>query len=264
MKCRFKYLFALLFIPVLFGCNDIYDDMYNDMKVSLTDHELYVNTSYYWDSIDLPANRYEFNSNDNYIQIDTYGTQTNWKISGVPNWIKLSSTSGTYSEKVTLQISSNISNQERHATLTVTSSDMPGSFEILVTQQRAYINGSGEGTIDYPYDCYAANSYASYLDPNVESEDDIFIRGYVYQIEQQYDEKSGIASFIIADDIYGSNQFSVDGALYLGNKKFASGDTEIKEGDEVVIYGKVINYMGYNPQTAKGKAYLYYLNGSTR
>ena len=69
MKCRFKYLFALLFIPVLFGCNDIYDDMYNDMKVSLTDHELYVHASYSWNSIDLPANKYEFDSNNYYIQI---------------------------------------------------------------------------------------------------------------------------------------------------------------------------------------------------
>lgn len=248
MKCRFKYLFALLFIPVLFGCNDIYDDMYNDMKVSLTDHELHVSTY-----------THEYSM---YIHIDTYGTQTNWKISGVPNWIKLSSTSGTRSETVTLQISPSITNQERHATLTVTSSDMPGSFEILVKQQWAHINGSGKGTIDYPYDCIAANSYVSCLYPNVESEDDIFIRGHVYQIEQQYDEKSGIASFIISNDIDGSNQFRVSGALYLGNQKYSSNKRNLLIGDYVVICGKVINKNG-TYQTVENKTYLYSLNETT-
>ena len=51
-------------------------------------------------------------------------------------------------------------------------------------------------------------------------------------------------------------------ALYLGNKKYTSGDL-LKEGDEVIVCGRVVNYRGNTPETAQGKAYLYSLNGKT-
>ncbi len=51
--------------------------------------------------------------------------------------------------------------------------------------------------------------------------------------------------------------------LYLGNKKFESGQTDIKVGDEVIIYGQLMNYKGNTPETVSGKAFLYSLNGKT-
>ena len=44
-------------------------------------------------------------------------------------------------------------------------------------------------------------------------------------------------------------------ALYLNNEKYTSGAT-LNVGDEVVVCGKVVNYMGNTPETVQGKAYL--------
>ena len=39
--------------------------------------------------------------------------------------------------------------------------------------------------------------------------------------------------------------------------------TQIKVGDEVVVYGKITNYQGTTPETMQGETYLYSLNGVT-
>ena len=39
--------------------------------------------------------------------------------------------------------------------------------------------------------------------------------------------------------------------------------TIIKEGDEVIVYGKVVNYKGNTPQFAQG-SYITSLNGQTK
>jgi hypothetical protein len=73
----------------------------------------------------------------------------------------------------------------------------------------------------------------------------------------------GNASFFISADGTESGEFQVFRALYLGNKKFEAGQTDIKVGDDVIIYGKLMNYKGNTPETVSGKAYLYSLNGKT-
>ncbi|MCH5306797.1 MAG: hypothetical protein J1E37_01855, partial [Prevotella sp.] len=50
---------------------------------------------------------------------------------------------------------------------------------------------------------------------------------------------------------------------YLGNKRYTANDTQIQVGDEVIVYGKVVNYKGNTPETVQGTAYLYSLNGVT-
>ena len=260
MKFRIKYILVALFATVLFGCTDEYNGYsYTgvDSKVSPDDHWLSVFCSGGWDRIDISSN------NDPYIEINTNGTKTNWKISGAPDWLKLSSTSGSFSEKVTLQAKVNLSNNTRTATLTVTSSDMPGSYDIEVNQEHTNIYGSGNGTFDSPFDCEAANNYIRYLGINEESESEIYIRGYVNSIKQEYDEKSGCAIFSISNEQwYSYNNLLVSSALYLGNKKFTSNKRNILIGDEVVVCGKVINNNG-TCQTVENKCYLYSLNGIT-
>ena len=257
MKFRIKYILVALFATVLFGCVDEYDGTGVGSKVSLDDHYLYVYASNGWNHIEISS------SNDSYIEIYTNGTKTNWKISGAPDWLKLSSTSGSFSEKVTLQAKVNLSNNSRTATLTVTSSDMPGSYEIEVNQEHTNIYGSGNGTFNSPFDCEAANSYIGYLGINEESESEIYIRGYVNSIKQEYDEKSGCATFSISQDKWNSyNEILVSSALYLGNQKYSSNKRNVLIGDEVVICGKVINKNGTR-QTVDNKAYLYSVNGLT-
>ena len=73
----------------------------------------------------------------------------------------------------------------------------------------------------------------------------------------------GNASFYISEDGSSAGEFYCFRVLYLGNKKFESGQTDIKVGDEVIIYGQLMNYKGNTPETVSGKAFLYSLNGKT-
>lgn len=114
---------------------------------------------------------------------------------------------------------------------------------------------TGDGTKDNPYNSVAANKYASSLASGAESDKDIYIKGKVVSVKEQYGTQFGNATFYISDDGNADNQFCVFRALYLDNKKYTSGAT-LNPGDEVVVCGKVTNYMGNTPETVQGKAYL--------
>ena len=114
---------------------------------------------------------------------------------------------------------------------------------------------TGDGTKDNPYNSVAANNYASSLASGAESEKDIYVKGKVVSVKEQYGTQYGNATFYISDDGKADNQFYVFRALYLNNEKYESGAT-LNVGDEVVVCGKVTNYMGNTPETVQGKAYL--------
>lgn len=114
---------------------------------------------------------------------------------------------------------------------------------------------TGDGTKDHPYNSVAANKYTSSLASGAESDKDIYIKGKVVSVKEQYGTQFGNATFYISDDGKPDNQFYVFRALYLNNERYASGAT-LNPGDEVVVCGKVTNYMGNTPETVQGKAYL--------
>lgn len=120
----------------------------------------------------------------------------------------------------------------------------------------------GEGTLEKPYTVADAIKYAKSFG-QAESEKQVYIKGYITNITEEYSTNYGNANFDISDSKDGGNKFTFYRGLYLGNKKFASGDTQIKKGDEVIIYGKVVNYRGNTPETVQNAAYLYSLNGVT-
>jgi len=122
---------------------------------------------------------------------------------------------------------------------------------------------AGSGTLEDPYNVAAAAKIASDLADNAKS-DVIYFKGKVSSIKEQYSSNYGNGTFYISDDGTKNGQFYVYRALYLGNAKFVDGDTEIKEGDEVIICGKVTKYVssyGTTLETAQGDAFLYSLNG---
>ncbi|MDE5986073.1 MAG: carbohydrate binding domain-containing protein [Prevotella sp.] len=120
----------------------------------------------------------------------------------------------------------------------------------------------GEGTLENPYNSVAANSYVSSLPANQNSDNEIYIKGKVVSVNEQFGTQFGNATFYISDDGTAANQFYVFRALYLGNQKYTSGAL-LKEGDEVVVCGKVVNYYGNTPETVQGQAYVYSINGKT-
>ena len=120
----------------------------------------------------------------------------------------------------------------------------------------------GDGTLANPFNAVAANAVAGALEQGSTSTEDYYIQGKISEIKFTFDAEHGTATFFISDDGTTANQFQVYSALYLGNRNWAEGDTQISLGDEVIVYGKLTNFKG-TPETASKKAYLYSLNGKT-
>ncbi len=120
----------------------------------------------------------------------------------------------------------------------------------------------GNGTLESPYTCSDAINFVKALG-QTESEAQVYVKGFIIEITEEYTTNYGNASFVISDTKEGSNRFTFWRGLYLGNKKYVSGNTQIKIGDEVIVCGNIVNYNGKTPETVQGKAFLYSLNGVT-
>ena len=121
----------------------------------------------------------------------------------------------------------------------------------------------GAGTLEDPYNVMAALEYIKGLGADVQSDKDIYVKGYITTIREQFSAQYGNAQFTMSDSKEGSNTLTFYRGLYLGNRKWVEGDATLAEGDEVIICGKVVNYKGTTPETVQNKAYIYSLNGKT-
>lgn len=119
----------------------------------------------------------------------------------------------------------------------------------------------GDGTLENPFNAVAASNYAASLPADAVSEKDIYIKGKIASIKENYTTNFGNASFYISDDGTSSNTFYVFRTLYLNNVKYTEG-TLPQVGDDVVICGKVTNYMGNTPETMQNQSYLYSLKSN--
>ncbi len=122
---------------------------------------------------------------------------------------------------------------------------------------------TGDGTLANPFNSVAAINYAKSLGSDVNSDKEIYVKGKIASVKEEFSTQYGNASFYISDDGSTTDQFYVFRTLYLGNKKWTSSDTQIKAGDEVIVCGKVVNYRGNTPETVQNESYLYSLNGKT-
>ena len=88
----------------------------------------------------------------------------------------------------------------------------------------------------------------------------MYVKGIISRIASRgtYSEGGsyGNASFFIKDK-GGDQEFYCFRVYYLGNQPYQEWQGDIKEGDEVIICGKLMNYQGNTPETVAAKAYLY-------
>lgn len=133
------------------------------------------------------------------------------------------------------------------------------------------IEPSGDGTLQKPYNvagaCNAVKDLTWTNKDNYQSTDEVYITGIISRIANKgtFTEGGthGNASFYISDDGTESNEFYCFRILYLEKTQFNeyTGDkADIKVGDKVIVYGKLMNYQGNTPETVAGDAYLYALN----
>lgn len=114
----------------------------------------------------------------------------------------------------------------------------------------------GTGTKDDPFNSVAANQMASKLASGEKTDKQYYIKGKVVSVKEAFSAQFGNASFYISDDGKEDNKFYVFRTLYLGNEKWTEGKTNVAVGDEVVVCGSLINYMGNTPETVQGETYL--------
>ena len=147
-------------------------------------------------------------------------------------------------------------------------SDVPNPYDVPGTGQNVpgvaeIPGGAGTGlTPEDPYNTIAAINFGNKLAQGDVS-DWRFIKGKVSKIEEQFTTQYGNATFYISEDGSHGNEFYVYRVNYLANKKFASGDPELKVGDDVVINAKITNYNG-TIETNKGEGFVLEHNGVNR
>ena len=120
----------------------------------------------------------------------------------------------------------------------------------------------GTGTLSDPFNAVAASNTATALGSGNTSTEDYYIKGIISTVKYTFDESHGTATFFISENGKKNDEFQVYSTFYLGNKSWKEGNMQIKEGDEVIIFGKLTNYNG-TPETASKKSYIYSLNGKT-
>ena len=152
--------------------------------------------------------------------------------------------------------------------------DIPGTGSNIPGTTTEIEGGTGEGTVEAPYNTIAALNMGKKLAAGETTENYVYIKGIVVSIATDknsgeplnYNQSSyGNATFYISEDGSAVNQFYVYRALYLGNKKYDanSNDPILQVGDEVVVCAKITNYNG-TIETAQGDGFLYSLNGENR
>ena len=120
-----------------------------------------------------------------------------------------------------------------------------------------------KGTAENPLTPAEANALAGALATNQETDKDYYIHGFVYSIKEQFGTQNGNATFYLSSDGTDKDQFYIYRALYLGNMKYAGQDLLLQVGDEVVVCGKLVNYLGSLSETVQEKAYVVSINGTT-
>lgn len=120
---------------------------------------------------------------------------------------------------------------------------------------------AGEGTQASPYNVAAIIPLVAAMPADQESEQEYYITGTIVgtpSINTTY----GNADFNIADPANPGKTFKIFRAMSFEGAKFTNANA-LKEGDVVVLKGKVVNYKGNTPETAGNKSQLVSVNGKT-
>ena len=190
-----------------------------------------------------------------------------WSVRSKPEWITVSPTekgpASTEPQELTIFAAPNESyNQEGEIVFTI------GLMKVAVAVSQPGAKGEipvGSGTLEDPYTITGVLKYIATLGADVNSPQAVYVKGVIAGITEPFAAQYGNATFTMKEaDSDGSTVFTFYRGIYLGNKKWKEGDTQIKEGDEVIICGTVVNFKGNTPETATGKAYVYSLNGVTQ
>ena len=175
------------------------------------------------------------------------------------SWLAISSVTAN---TVTFRAQAN-GGADRSALIVFSTTDDSGKEYTAQTTISQKGVAKGSGTDDDPFNVAAALNFTRSLGDNVESEQDVFVKGIISSVKYTYSAQYGTATYNISDDGTENGVFTVYGSYYFDNQPWTEEDDQIKVGDEVIVCGKVVNYNGNTPEFANKKNWLVSLNGKT-
>ena len=176
---------------------------------------------------------------------------------GVTSVVKTDSTTN-----VNFHVAKNNDEQARKATISFTSTSGSSTSTVTATVSQMGLSG----TLTNPFSVADAIAYCQTL--TAATANDFYVKGKISKIVNNglFSAQYGNATFWISDDGEFHDDLQLDFEAYrviwLGNKKWAEGNAQIAEGDEVLICGKLTNYKGTS-ETSSGAAHIYSINGVT-
>lgn len=112
------------------------------------------------------------------------------------------------------------------------------------------VNGTpdGDGSVDTPFNVAGALTYIKTL--GSATSDNKYVKGIVTSITE-VSVKNGNATYYISDDAAGTDKLLIYRAKNFDNKDYTA-ENEIAVGDEVLVYGPLVNYKGNTPEMTQG------------
>jgi len=124
------------------------------------------------------------------------------------------------------------------------------------SEPESSVDPAGSGTQSDPYNVAAAQKVIS---DGTYTSDKVYVKGIISSITE-ISTSYGNATYYISDDGTTTGQLMVYRGYGLNGNKFTS-ESDIKVGDEVVVYGELTNFKGNTPEVTQGSQ-IVSLNGS--
>ena len=188
----------------------------------------------------------------------TVTATASWSATNVPSWMTLTPPSGSAgTTKVTVAVE--VGGEKARGAEVVFKAG--ADSKILTVNQEG---GTTYGTLENPYTCAKAIEFCATLADKAKGPKEVYVKGIITRIVEKYGTQYGNATFFMSDDgSADSPEFEVYRALYFDNKKYDDVTKQnISVGDEVMVYGMIMNYGG-QAETSQNEAYLYSLKAGT-
>jgi len=120
--------------------------------------------------------------------------------------------------------------------------DVPAPYNMPTEDETPEVQPTGTGTAADPFNVAGV---VKYIDEGGSAETEVYVKGKVVSVVQgSFDANYGSLKYYISEDGTPTNQFYVYNGYAGPNRTKFSGEDALKQGDEVVICGKVDSYNG--------------------
>ncbi|MBQ6198735.1 MAG: hypothetical protein IJK44_05850 [Bacteroidales bacterium] len=205
-------------------------------------------------AIDLDKSIVAVGSEGGSATVEVNSGDITWKATSSADWIAFTPATGSGTTKVTITVGA--SDEDRTGEVSL----QAGKLEKLITVVQT---GDPHGlTEDDPLTCAEAVVLCGKLADKATTPKKYYVKGIITAIVEEFGTQYGNATFWMGD-AEGEKTFEAYRIYYFDNVKYDDPTKQnISEGDNVVIYGVLMNYGG-QAETSQNAAYLVKLDANT-